>query len=166
MPVSLYVIDAVMLLCAAGAVAGAAGEARRLPIRRRRLLYPGVFALLAVVLVLVFPEPSDLMDAQFWLILTVSGLGGVVRGAFIGMASDQYWHLVRLDRGIDALLGAIGLFVLAVLQFGVEISTGTENHVETTFELVMSVIAGYLFGRSIAAYLRARALHHHDLKEV
>jgi hypothetical protein len=164
--INLYVIDTLMLIFAAGAVASAAGEARRQPIRRRRLLYPGAFALLATMCVLVFPEPSDLMDAQFWLILTVSILGGIVRGAFIGMASDHYWHLVRLDRGIDALLGAVALLVLAVLQFGVEVTTGTENHVETTFELLMSLIAGYLIGRSIAAYLRARALHHHDLQEV
>jgi len=28
------------------------------------------------------------------------------------------------------------------------------------------VISGYLVGRSIAAWFRARALHHHDLQEV
>lgn len=166
MAVNLYVIDTVMVLCAAGAVAASVGEARREPIPRRHLVLPGLFALLATVLVLAFPQPSDLMDVQFWFVLIVCLLIGVVRGAFIGMASDHYWRLVRLDRGIDALLAAIGVLVLAVIQAYIETSTGAENQAETTFEFVMSVISGYLFGRSIAAYFRARALHHHDLKEV
>ena len=157
MVINLYVIDAAMVLCAAGAVASSVGEARREPIPRRRLLFPGLFALLATVLVLAFPEPGDLMDVQFWFVLIVCILIGMVRGAFIGMASDHYWRLVRLDRGIDAVLASIAV---------IETSTGTENYAETTFEFIMSVISGYLFGRSIAAYFRARALHHHDLKEV
>lgn len=164
--VNLYIIDAVMVACAAGAVAAAAGEARRLPVRRRRLVYPGVFALLSTFLVLAFPQPSDLMDSEFWLILLICALLGAVRGAFLGMASDHYWRLVRIDRGIDALIATGVFLVVAILQFIIEIFTGSENHIETTFEFIMSVIAGFLLGRSIAAYLRARALHHHDLKEV
>ena len=142
------------------------GEARREPIPRRRLLFPGLFALLATVLVLAFPEPGDLMDVQFWFVLIVCILIGMVRGAFIGMASDHYWRLVRLDRGIDAVLASIAVLIVGLIQFVIETSTGTENYAETTFEFIMSVISGYLFGRSIAAYFRARALHHHDLKEV
>ena len=166
MVINLYVIDAAMVLCAAGAVASSVGEARREPIPRRRLLFPGLFALLATVLVLAFPEPGDLMDVQFWFVLIVCILIGMVRGAFIGMASDHYWRLVRLDRGIDAVLASIAVLIVGLIQFVIETSTGTENYAETTFEFIMSVISGYLFGRSIAAYFRARALHHHDLKEV
>jgi cation transport ATPase len=166
MAVNLYIVDTVMVVCAAGAVASATGEARRLPTGRRRLLYPGFFAILATILVLAFPEPSDLMDVQFWFILLISILLGIVRGAFIRMASDHYWKLVRLDRGIDSVLAAIAVLVVAILQFIIATSTGAENHVETTCEFAMGVISGYLFGRSIAAYFRARALHHHDLQEV
>jgi len=164
--VNLYIVDTVMVLCAAGAVASAAGEMRRLPIRRRRLLHPGLFAMLATILVLAFPQASDLMDVEFWFVLIVCILIGTVRGAFIGMASDHYWKLVRLDRGIDSLLAAIVVLIVGIIQAYIETSTGAENHVETTFEFIMSVVSGYLFGRSIAAYFRARALHHHDLKEV
>src|SRR5258708_11086367 len=99
MVLNLYIIDTVMVTCAAGAVASAATEARRLPMRRRRLLYPGLFALLATILMLAFPQESDLLDVQFWFVILVSMLLGAVRGAFIGMASDHYWKLVRLDRG-------------------------------------------------------------------
>ena len=166
MPLNLYVIDTLMLLSAAAAVASARSEARREPMRRRRMLYTGGFSLLAALLVLILPAPTDLMDAEFLFILALSMLAGVLRGASIGMASDHYWHLVRLDRGLDALLGSIAILVLAALQFGVEVATGTENRVETTFEFAMSVIAGYLFGRAFAAYVRARVLHHHDLQEV
>ena len=166
MVVNLYIVDAVMVLCAAGAVASAAGEVRRLPMRRRHLLLPGLFAMLATILVLAFPQPSDLMDVEFWFVLIVCILIGVVRGAFIGMASDHYWKLVRLDRGIDSLLAAVAVLIVGIIQAYIETSTGAESHVETTFEFIMSVVSGYLFGRSIAAYFRARALHHHDLKEV
>jgi cation transport ATPase len=162
MAVSIYVIDTVMVLCAAGAVASAVAEARRHPMRRRHLLIPGLFAMLATILVLAFPEPSDMIDAEFWFVLLVSILVGAVRGAFIGMASDHYWKLVRLDRGWDALLAAIVVLIVGIIQFAIE----TSNGAETTFEFIMSVVSGFLFGRSIAAYFRARALHHHDLKEV
>jgi hypothetical protein len=166
MVLNLYVVDSVMVLCAAGAVASSYGESKRQPIRRRHLVFPGVFALLSAILVLAFPAPSDLMDSKFWLILLVCILIGAVRGAFLGMAADHYWKLVRVDHGIDALLGSIAVLIIAVIQFYIEASAGAENHAETTFEFVMSVIAGYLFGRSVAAWFRARALHHHDLQEV
>lgn len=163
---NLYVIDTVMVLSAVCGVIGAAGESRRLPIPRWRLLMPGLFAMISTILVLAFPAPSDLMDAQFWTVLIVCVLVGAVRGTFIGMASDHYWKLVRLDRGIDALLAALAVLVVGIVQFAIEAKTGAENSTETTFEFVMSVIAGYLLGRSIAAWFRARGLHHHDLKEV
>ena len=166
MVLNLYVVDSVMVLCAAGAVLSSYGESKRQPIRRRHLVFPGLFALLSAILVLVFPTPSDLMDSQFLLILLVSILIGAARGAFLGMAADHYWKLVRIDHGIDALLASGAVLVIALMQFYIEASAGAENHVETTLEFVMSVISGYLFGRSVAAWFRARALHHHDLKEV
>ena len=166
MLVNLYTIDAVMVLAALCAVVSALGEARRRPIRRELLLMPGAFALLATILLLAFPTTSDLLDTGFWTVLLVTVLIGVARGAFIGMASDHYWKLVRLDHGIDALLAAVGVLLVAIVQFAIEVSTGAENHAETTFEFVMAVISGYLLGRSIAAWFRARTLHHHDLKEV
>jgi len=162
MTVNIYVIDTVMVLCAAGAVASAVGEAHRQPMRRRHLLIPGSFAMLATILVLAYPVPSSMMDAEFWSVLIVSVLVGAVRGAFIGMASDHYWKLVRLDHGWDSLLATIVVLIVGIIQFAIESSNGAE----TTFEFIMSVVSGYLFGRSIAAYFRARALHHHDLKEV
>ena len=163
---NLYTIDSVMVFSALCGVVSALGEARRRPIKRWLLLMPGAFAILAATLVLVFPKPSDLMDAQFWTVLVVCILVGVVRGAFIGMASDHYWRLVRVDHGIDALLAALAVLAVGIVQFAIEASTGAENHAESTFEFAMAVIAGYLLGRSVAAWFRARALHHHDLKEV
>jgi hypothetical protein len=166
MVLNLYIVDAAMMTAAAGSVVGSIGEARRYPIKRWHLLMPGLFALFATILMLCFPVMSDLVDAQFWTVLVVSVLVGVVRGAFIAMASDQYWRLVRVERGIDALLAALAVFLVAIVQCAIEVSTGAENRAESTFEFVISVISGYLLGRSVAAWLRARALHHHDLKEV
>jgi hypothetical protein len=163
---NLYVIDAVMVLSALCSAISAFGERRPVPMPRWRLLMPGLFALLSTVLVLAFPVPSDLMDAEFWTVLVVSILIGVARGTFIAMASDHYWRLVRLEHGLDAFVAAVGLVLVGIVQFAIEVATHAENHVETTFEFIMSVIAGYLLGRSIAAWFRARALHHHDLKEV
>lgn len=166
MVLNILVVDSAMVVAALGATVSAAAEAKRQPFKRWRLLLPGTFALLATILLIAFPTMTDLFDSGFWMVLVVSALIGVARGAFIGMASDHYWKLVRLDRGIDALLGAACVLLIAVLQFIIEVSTGAENHAETTFEFVMSVIAGYLVGRSIAAWFRAIRLHHHDLKEV
>jgi hypothetical protein len=166
MLLNLYVVDTLMVIAALGSAVSAAGEARRRPIGRWRLLMPGALALLATVLMIAFPTMSDLFDVGFWTVLVVSVLVGVVRGAFIGMASDLNWRLVRLDHGIDGFLAALGVLVVAIVQFAIEVSTGAENRAETTFEFAISVISGYLLGRSIAAWFRARALHHHDLKEV
>ena len=166
MVLKLFVVDAAMVIAALGSTASAAGEVPRRPIKRWRLLLPGFLALLAAILMIAFPTLSDLFDSGFWMVLVVSVLIGVVRGAFIGMASDHYWKLVRLDNGIDALAGAACVLLIAIVQFIIEVTSGAENRAETTFEFVMAVIAGYLLGRSTAAWFRARALHHHDLKEV
>ncbi len=163
---NLYTIDAVMVFAAFCGAVSAMGEARRQPIRRSLLLLPGAFALLATILMVAFPTVSDLLNSGFWTVLLVSVLVGVVRGAFIGMASDHYWKLVRLDHGIDALLAALVVLLITVVQFAIEASTGAENRAETTFEFAIALVAGYLIGRSVAAWFRARALHHHDLKEV
>ena len=166
MALNLLVVDTTMVVAALGSAVSAAGEARRRPIARWRLLMPGAFALLATTLMIAFPTLSELFDVGFWTVLTVSILIGVFRGAFIAMASDHYWSLVRVERGIDALVAALAVLFVAIVQFAIEVSTGAENRAETTFEFVMAVITGYLLGRSIAAWFRAGALHHHDLKEV
>jgi hypothetical protein len=163
---NLYTIDSVMVFAALCSVVSAFGEVRRRPIARWRLLMPGAFALIATILMLAYPQTSDLLDVQFLMILLIAILVGGVRGALIGMASDHYWRLVRLDNGLDSLLAALGVLAVGILQFAIEASTGAENRAETTFEFVMAVIAGYLIGRSMGAWFRARALHHHDLKEV
>ena len=163
---NLYTIDSVMVFAALCAVVSAVGEARREPIRRSLLLLPGAFALLAAILMVAFPKMSDLLDSGFWTVLLFSVLDGDVRGAVIGMASDQYWKLVRRDHGIDAPLAALGVLLITVVQFAIEASTGAENRAETTFEFAVAMVAGYLLGRSVAAWFRARSLHHHDLKEV
>jgi hypothetical protein len=164
--VNLYTVDIAMVVAALGATVSAAGEARPLPIKRWRLHIPGAFAFLATILMISYPQMSDLLDVQFWIVLLVSILIGVARGAFIAMASDQNWRLVRLDHGLDALLAALGVLLVAIVQFAIEAATGAENRAETTFELAISVVSGYLIGRSIAGWFRARSLHHHDLKEV
>ncbi len=166
MLLNLYTFDVAMVLAALCAAVSAAGEVRRRPIKRWRLLLPGAFALLSTVLMIAFPQLSDLFDVQYWTVLVVSILVGVARGSFIAMASDQNWRLVRLDHGVDALVAALGVLFVAIVQFAIEVSTGAENRAESTFEFAMSVISGYLVGRSIAAWFRARALHHHDLQEV
>ncbi len=163
---SLYIFDSAMTVAAVATVISAAGECRRHPIQRWRLLMPGVFAILSTILLFAFPMIEDLLQVEFWMVMVVSVLVGVARGSLIGMASDHYWKLVRLDRGIDSLVAAVVVLVVAVVQFAIEASTGAENRSESTFEFVMAVFAGYLLGRSVAAWFRARALHHHDLHEV
>ena len=101
MILNLYTVNTAMVIAALGSVVSAVGEARRQPIKRWRLLLPGAFALLATILMIAFPKMSDLEDAQYWTVLVVSVLIGVARGAFIAMASDQNWRLVRLDHGLE-----------------------------------------------------------------
>jgi hypothetical protein len=163
---NLYAFDSAMIVAALIAVVSAAAERKRQPIQRWRLLMPGLFAILATILLFAFPDVTDLLQVEFWMVMMVSTLLGVARGSLIGMASDHYWKLVRLDRGIDSLLGGIAVAVIAAVQFAIEATTGVENRSESTFEFLMAVVSGYLFGRSIAAWFRARALHHHDLHEV
>jgi len=163
---NLYVFDSAMMVAAVGAVASAVAERRREPFKRWRLLMPGTLAILATILLFAFPDVGDLLQVQLWMVMVVSILVGVTRGSLIGMASDHYWKLVRLDRGIDSLLGAVIVLLLAAVQFAIEATTGVENRSESTFEFLMAVVAGYLFGRSVAAWFRACALHHHDLHEV
>lgn len=163
---NLYVFDSAMMVAAIVAVTSAVVECKREPFKRWRLLMPGTFAILATILLFAFPDVTDLLQVQLWMVMVVSILLGVARGGLIGMASDHYWKLVRLDRGIDSLLGAVIVLLVAAVQVAIEATTGVENHSESTFEFVIAVVSSYLFGRSVAAWFRARALHHHDLHEV
>ncbi|MBS0548036.1 MAG: hypothetical protein JSR24_09810 [Proteobacteria bacterium] len=162
---SLYIYDSAMMVAAVGSVVSAVPECRREPFKRWRLLLPGSFAIVATILLFAFPDVTDLLQVQLWMVVVVSLLLGVVRGALLGMASDHYWKLVRLDRGIDAMVCAIVVLIVAAVQFAIEATTGAENRSESTFEFLMAVVAGFLLGRSIAVWFRAVALHHHDLHE-
>jgi hypothetical protein len=165
MSLGLYAADTAMLLLAVLAALVAFREAGRRIIPRWRLLLPGLLAALSTATLVAYPQLRDLFEAERWMVGTLAFLAGAVRGGFIGMSSDHVFGLVRLRRAIDsaAIAGAQVLFV--AFQFAAEIRTAGESRIEPTIEALVTVTAGYLFGRSLAAWLRARSGVHYDLRE-
>jgi hypothetical protein len=55
--------------------------------------------------------------------------------------------------------------LFATIQGSIETGLRTENPYEATAEFFMLLASGYLLGRSVVAWLRARTATHHDLLE-
>jgi len=160
---TIALIDGAMLACAIGAAVAIFFEARRLVVPRWRLLLPGVLAALSDAILIAFPAYRDLFQLELWTVNSAALLAGVARGALMGMFSDHNLGQVRLRRTYDGIVVAVLLVGFAIAQTWIEVRSGTENHQEALMEFLMTLAAGYLFGRSIAAWHRAGRIQHDDL---
>jgi hypothetical protein len=165
MGIGLYVADSAMLVLAVLAAAAAMRELGRRILPRWRLLLPGVLAGLSTALLIAYPELRDLFELQRWTVGVAAFLVGAIRGTFMGMSSDHTFRLVRLRKGGDGAIVAGGQVLFATIEFAAEIRTASESRFEPTVEALMTITAGYLLGRSVAAWFRAGALAHFDLGE-
>jgi len=155
--------DALMLACALAAFVSTWFETRRALVRRWRLLLPGVLAALSDTILIAYPEYRDLFQLELWTVNTAALLAGIVRGGFLPMFSDHNLGLVRLRRIWDGAIVGLLLVGFASLQTWIELRVGAQNRQEEVMEFFMTVTAGYLFGRSVAAWIRAGAIQHDDL---
>lgn len=161
----LFIIHGVMLLGAIAAAASAVGEIRRRPMKRWRLLAPGLLATFATTVLLAYPDILDLMRAQVWLLGLLAALVGAARGQWMGLDSDHGWQLVRLGRGFDGFVVSLAVALFATIQFILEQTGADDGPYEPTLDFIMIVASGYLLGRSVIAWFRAGSIHHVDLHE-
>jgi hypothetical protein len=160
----VYGLDVLIVLLTIGAAASANVERTREPFPRLQLLMPGLLAFAAAVVLLSYPDIRDLADPEGWLVSTVGLLAGACRGALMRLESDHTLRIVRVWRGSDAAWAGWVMVLFAVLQGSIETALRAGNPYETTAEAVMLLSGGYLLGRSIVSWLRARAMPHRDLK--
>jgi len=161
----IYGLDILIVLLAIGAVATANPERTRRPFPRLQLLMPGLLAFAAALILLSYPDIRDLADPEVWLVSTVGLVTGACRGALMRMDSDHTFRVVRVWHGRDAIWAAWAMVLFAAVQGSIETALRAENPYEATAEAVMLLSGGYLLGRSVASWLHARALTHHDLKD-
>lgn len=163
--VIMYGLDLLILLLAIAGALVAGRERGQQPIPRWHLLVPGLASAAGTLILLSYPDIRDLADPQMWTI----GLGGIAVGALRGWAlrldSDHAFAQVRLRSAGDAAWVAWALVLLAALQGAIETGLRKENPYEATAELFMLITGGYLLGRSMVAWLRARSGMHVDLQE-
>lgn len=163
--VIMYGLDLLILLLAIAGALVARCERKQQRVARWSLLVPGLVSACCTLILLSYPDIRDLKDPQMWTI----GLGGVAVGAVRGWAmhldSDQVFSQVRLANGSDAGWVAWSLVLLAAAQGGIETGLRAENPYEATAELFMLITGGYLLGRSLVGWLRARSAAHVDLQE-
>jgi fluoride ion exporter CrcB/FEX len=165
MPIGLFVANTAMLAAAVLAELAALGECRRRIIRRWRLLMPGLLGALSTAMLVAYPELRDLLEPERWTVGTAAFLVGATRGALIGMSSDRVFRLVRLRNAADGAVVAAALVMFAAFEFAAEIQTASESRFEPTIEALMTLSAGYLAGRSVAAWFQAVTIPHYDLGE-
>jgi len=162
----MYICDLLIVMLAIGAALAASYERRRTPFPRLQLLLPGIFAFAGTLILLVYPDIRDLADPQVWLVGLVSFLVGSLRGATMQIESDRVHVLVRVPHGRDASWVAWIMVLFATAQGAIETGLGEANPYEPTSEFLMLLAGGYLLGRSVVAWLRARDASHHDLQEI
>lgn len=155
--------DLLMLVFAVAAAVSISNEPRRRIIPRWRLLLPGLLAALSDAVLIAYPHYRDLFQLELWTVNTAALLAGVARGAFLPMFSDHNLGLVLPRRTWDGILVALLLVGFATLQTWVEIRAGAPIRQEEVMEFFMTLAAGYLFGRSIAAWIRAGIIQPDDL---
>jgi hypothetical protein len=162
---SLLIVHTVMLLGALAAAASAVPEVRRQPMKRWQLLAPGLLATFSTTVLLAYPDILDLLEPQVWMLGLLAALAGSARGYWMGLDSDHGWGLVRLARAYDGLAVALAVTLFAAMQYILDLRGIDDSRYEPTLELVMILTSGFLFGRSIAAWIRAGQTHHVDLHE-
>lgn len=162
---NLLIVHTVMLLGALAAAASAVPEVRRPLMKRWQLLAPGLLATFATAVLLAYPDILDLLQPEVWMLGLLAALAGSARGYLMRLDSDHGWGLVRLRRAYDGLTVAVAVALFAVIQYALDLQGLDESRYEPTLELIMILASGFLFGRSIAAWIRAGQTHHMDLHE-
>lgn len=163
--VVMYGLDAVILLLAiVGALVAMRERGRRL-VPHWQLLVPGLAGTAGTLILLSYPDIRDLANPQMWTIGFAGAAVGAVRGWAMRLESDQTFAQVRLRSGGDAAWVAWLLVLFAALQGAIETGLRAENPYEATAELAMLIASGYLLGRSLAVWFRARSSAHVDLQE-
>jgi hypothetical protein len=161
----MYGLDLLILLLALGGALVANGERNRHLVPRDRLLLPGVLAFAGTLILLSYPEIRDLGDPQAWLVVLAGITVGAARGWAMKLHPDRAFRVVRLERAGDGLAVGSLTALFAAVQGGIETGLRDENPYEATAELLMLIASGYLLGRSLVLWLRARTGGHVDLKE-
>jgi hypothetical protein len=161
----MYGLDLLIVLLAIGAVATANPERTPEPFPRLQLLLPGLLGFAGTLILLAYPDIRDLADPEVWLVAAGGMLIGAVRGWAMKIEADHAHRLVRVPRGRDAFWVACVMLLFAAIQGAIETGLRSENPYETTAEFLMLLASGYLLGRSLVAWLRARTAAHHDLME-
>jgi hypothetical protein len=161
----MYGLDLLIVLLAIGAAVMANPERTPEPFPRLLLLLPGLLAFAGTLVLFSYPDIRDLADPEAWLV-GVAGIGvGGLRGWALKIDSDRAHRLVRVRRGRDAAWAGWMMVLFATIQGSIETGLHTENPYEATAEFFMLLASGYLLGRSVVAWLRARTATHHDLLE-
>lgn len=161
----MYGLDLLILLLALGGALVANGERHRHLVPRNRLLLPGVLSIAGTIILLAYPQIRDLANPEAWMVALAGIAVGAVRGWAMTIQSDQAFRVVRLERASDSLLAGSLTAIFAAIQGGIETGLHSENPYESTAEFLMLIASGFLLGRSLVLWWRARTGPHVDLKE-
>jgi hypothetical protein len=165
MPLRFFLSNVIMLVLVLAAVASALPERRQHIFKHWWLLAPGPLATAATVTLLVYPHVRDLFQPVIWMLWLMSVLVGSARGRFMPMESDHAWGVVRLRQGGDAFWVAVAAALCAAAHVAIEMRLLAEDPYENSVEFVMILASGYLLGRSVVGFCRARRKQHADLHE-
>ncbi len=128
-----------------------------------RLAMPACFALVQALVLLAGVFGATLTNDAEWIAsLIVGGLIGRMRGWALAVQVDQTWGLVRLQQTRDGVFAAMGLVVLAAIDF---ISTALEDPVVAPEHVAAgaALLAGFIGCRAIAMATRATRAPHVEL---
>ena len=159
---NFYLNHTLILLSATAALASAVPECLGRPVKRWALLLPGLFGSFAALLMLAYPELSELWRPQIWFLGFAAGLAGVVRGRYLDMECNQDLKLVRLRRAPEGLVGGLLLVLFSMIEVAGALRSGNNGRFEPTMELGMTLVAGFLLGRGIMSYIQSLKIEHVD----
>ena len=158
-----YVSSAVVAVLALLACIVAFPGRREVPLGRWRLVLPPLLLAMAALLLLRLPPYDDLRDPEVWMIGIPFALGGVVRGALIGLQVDHGLGKLSLARAPEEFWIALLALVLILLDIADEPFGRLDSEYAQSLELGLVILASVMVGRNAAILVRSRDAPQHDL---
>jgi hypothetical protein len=135
-------------------------QARGGAVRLWRLAVPPILAVVQAIALLAGDFDASLSHDAEWVAAAILGaVAGRMRGWTLPIDVDRARDLVRLRPSIDAHFAAIGLVVLAAIDFT---SASFEEAVVPTEHVAAgaALLAGYIGSRALSITVRARRAAH------
>ena len=151
----LSLANVLTVLVAFACLGSLAQQSRGDVVRLWRLAVPPSLAVAQALVLLAGVFDATLVHDAEWVAAAIVGAAiGRTRGWSVPMQVDQTWRLVRMPPTFDAIMAAVGLIILSIVDF-VSAALADLFVAPDLVAAAAAFCAGYIGGRAVALAVRA-----------